>query len=54
MSSSSSGRFNAAALLFWGFLGVKAFGHAFALWSWWWVLLPIVPWLFVIVGLVGL
>lgn len=32
-------------LLFWGFIVVKAWGHVFADWSWWWVLLPLVPWL---------
>lgn len=31
-------------LLFWGFIGVKALGTSFAAWSWWWVLLPIIPW----------
>lgn len=39
---------NAVAFLwpamFWGFLIVKATGHIFAAWSWWWLLLPIVPW----------
>ncbi len=32
-------------LAFWGFIGVKISGHIFAHWSWWWVLLPIIPWL---------
>lgn len=30
---------------FWGFVLVKVWGTAFALWSWWWLLLPLVPWL---------
>jgi hypothetical protein len=30
-------------IVFWGFIAIKAFGHTFAAWSWWWVLLPIVP-----------
>ena len=34
-----------ASLLFWGFMVVKVVGHSFAHWSWWWILLPIVPWL---------
>lgn len=34
-----------ATLLFWGFIVVKVAGHTFAAWSWWWVLMPIVPWL---------
>lgn len=33
-------------LCFWGFVCVKAWGTAFAAWSWWWVLLPGIPWLF--------
>lgn len=32
-------------LAFWGYLLVKAYGVAFAAWSWWWLLLPVVPWL---------
>ncbi len=32
-------------LLWWGYLGVKLFGSLFAAWSYWWLLLPIVPWL---------
>jgi hypothetical protein len=30
-------------LPFWFFVTVKVMGTAFAAWSWWWVLLPIVP-----------
>lgn len=32
-------------LVTFSFIAVKLAGHAFALWSWWWVLLPIIPWL---------
>lgn len=28
---------------FWMFIVIKVGGTAFASWSWWWVLLPIVP-----------
>lgn len=30
-------------LVWWGFVLTKIFGHTFAAWSFWWVLLPIVP-----------
>jgi hypothetical protein len=33
-------------ILFWSFIVVKAWGTAFAAWSWWWVLLSFVPWLY--------
>ncbi len=33
------------ALLFWGYITVKVVGTSFAAWSWWWLLVPIVPWL---------
>lgn len=32
-------------LVFWGFVAVKLVGVSFATWSWWWLLVPIVPWL---------
>lgn len=32
------------ALLFWMFIATKAWGTIFVAWSWWWLLLPIVPW----------
>jgi hypothetical protein len=41
-------------LFFWGFIVVKAVGHIFAAWSWWWVLLPIVPWIGTAVAHFGL
>lgn len=28
---------------FWGFITIKVAGVSLAAWSWWWVLLPIVP-----------
>ena len=34
-----------AGIVFWGFVAVKVWGVSFAAWSWWWLLLPIVPWL---------
>lgn len=30
-------------LTFWAFVVIKVAGHTFAAWSWWWVLLPVVP-----------
>jgi 1,4-dihydroxy-2-naphthoate octaprenyltransferase len=42
------------ALLFWGFFAVKYVGTSFALWSWWWLLLPLVPWLGLAVQRLGL
>lgn len=40
--------------MFWGFLVVKFYGHVFALWSFWWLLLPIVPWLAILAAHWGL
>lgn len=40
--------------MFWGYIAVKWVGTAFAAWSWWWVLLPIVPWLALLVAHAGL
>lgn len=40
--------------MFWGFLGAKWFGSVFVAWSYWWVFLPIVPWLWLFVTKVGL
>lgn len=42
------------AVLFWGFIVVKLAGHAFAAWSWLWVLAPMVPWLGILVQRLGL
>lgn len=41
-------------LLFWGFIAIKAWGVSFAAWSWWWVLLPLLPWLGLAVERLGL
>jgi hypothetical protein len=42
------------ALLFWAYVIVKTWGVVFASWSWWWVLAPIVPWLYYGFSRVGL
>lgn len=42
------------AVLFWGFIVVKTWGSAFAAWSWWWIFLPLVPWLGLIAERMGL
>jgi len=41
-------------LTFWFFVVVKWLGTLFAAWSWWWVLLPIVPVIGVLVSHFGL
>ncbi len=41
-------------LFFWGFIVVKIAGHLFADWSWWWVLLPVIPWIGAAVAHFGL
>lgn len=41
-------------LVFWSFIVTKAVGHVLAAWSWWWVLLPLVPWLGFAVERLGL
>lgn len=35
--------FGLFGLLFWFFVVVKVAGTSFASWSWWWLLLPLVP-----------
>lgn len=30
-------------VIFWGFVCIKTVGVSLAAWSWWWLLLPIVP-----------
>lgn len=42
------------SLVFWGFVAVKAFGTVFASWSWWWGLLPLMPWAWLAVQRLGL
>lgn len=39
---------------FWVFLIIKIWGVTFASWSWWWVLLPVVPTFWALLGRVGL
>ena len=41
-------------LTFWGFVAVKIAGTSLAAWSWWWILLPIVPMLSLLVVRLGL
>ncbi len=41
-------------ITFWVFVVIKAYGTLFAAWSWWWLLLPIVPELYVALGKAGL
>ncbi len=31
-------------LSFWMFIATKVWGSVLAAWSWWWLLLPFVPW----------
>jgi len=42
------------AAIFWGFIAIKVAGTSFAAWSWWWILLPIVPMLSLVVKALGL
>ena len=41
-------------LLFWSFVVIKAWGTSFAAWSWWWLFLPIVPFIGLVVAKLGL
>lgn len=41
-------------LIFWGFITIKMVGTSLAAWSWWWLLLPIVPVLSIFVQRLGL
>lgn len=34
-----------SSLIFWGFIVTKALGTSFAAWSWWWVFMPLIPWI---------
>jgi hypothetical protein len=43
-----------SSLLFWGFIVVKAWGTSFAAWLWWWLFIPIVPWIGLAVQRMGL
>lgn len=51
-TTSSSGGFSIPWLLI--FVIVKVWGSAFAAWSWWWVLLAIVPCVWVFLEKVGM
>jgi len=42
------------AVLFWGYFTAKLTGTVFAAWSYWWLFLPIVPWLSLAVKHFGL
>ncbi len=39
---------------FFVFLTIKGFGTALVDWSWWWILCPVIPSLFVVLGRLGL
>ena len=41
-------------VMLWSFVVIKGWGVAFAAWSWWWLLLPIVPELWLALGKAGL
>ena len=41
-------------LIFWAFVIIKVAGTALASWSWWWILLPVVPVLSLVLQKVGL
>ena len=30
-------------LVFWSFIAIKVAGTSLAAWSWWWMLLPVIP-----------
>lgn len=51
--STTNGGATLGAFLFWGYIVIKAWGTTFAAWSWWWVLLPFVPWLWLLLVKVG-
>lgn len=42
------------SMIFLGFIAVKCWGVSFATWSWWWLLLPMMPWLALVVAHFGL
>jgi hypothetical protein len=41
-------------LSFWGFIAIKLAGTSLAAWSWWWLLMPVVPIMGMIVPKLGL
>lgn len=54
MSTHRSVSINLGGLCLIFFIVVKLIGHVFATWSWWWVLLPIVPCIGLLVEWLGL
>lgn len=42
------------AVAFWAFIAIKVAGTSFAAWSWWWLLLPVVPLMSLVVVRMGL
>lgn len=46
--------FGVWALAFWSFVVIKAAGSSLAAWSWWWVLLPIVPTIWLVLSKLGM
>ncbi len=47
-------RYYWGAGLFWLFIGIKLFGTSLATWSWWWILLPLIPLLSLLILKLGL
>lgn len=43
MADSHTTSWGFGAVFFWGFIVIKVSGHLFTAWSWWWVFLPIIP-----------
>lgn len=41
-------------LLFWSYIVTKVWGTSFVLWSWWWLLMPLIPWLWLTIRHFGL
>ncbi len=52
--SSSPTSWFLGGLVFWAFILIKGWGTALAAWSWWWVLLPVVPVMWVVLEKAGL
>lgn len=42
------------AVMFWGFILIKAMGTTFASWSWLWMFFSFIPWLWLFFTKVGL
>ncbi len=54
MTESRTGWDRFGWLILWAFVAVKVAGTSLAAWSWWWVFLPIVPLLGLLVAKAGL